>query len=212
MSELTEILKKVNLENLMPYLIYGTDSSREIFDNYEEKIESSFDELFEKLESLYENADREDNRLFDAIGDFALIHDDVYFEAGFLTGVQLSKCLEQSYKKHGAGDIESILKKSNHLKREDTQKTVMQQFIQNRMDHTLEETLKADKTYQKASGENHRKINEMNRDKFTHEQWKLIDDTLSGYNQMSYEYGRVAYEQGLVDTLNFLKDILLKTL
>ena len=32
MSEFTEIIKKLNLENLMSYLIYGMDFSRESFE------------------------------------------------------------------------------------------------------------------------------------------------------------------------------------
>ena len=89
MSEFTEIMKKISLENLMSYLIYGMDSSRENFESYGDKIEKSFEVLFEKLEQLYDGADRNDNRLFDAVSDFAILHDDIYFEVGVIIGTEL---------------------------------------------------------------------------------------------------------------------------
>ena len=208
MSEFTEIIKKLNLENLMSYLIYGMDFSRESFENYEEKIENSFERLFDRLEQLYDGADRNDNRLFDTVSDFALLHDDIYFEAGVIIGFELVKILENGYQKHKAGDIEKILKFSNDLRKAEEKQTVMQQIIQERMDTALEETLRGKRTYQDLNKRVEKKLKELDKNKFTSEKWVIIDEVLSENNEKSSEYGRMAYQQGLLDTLNFLKNVL----
>lgn len=111
MSELTGLLGKIKLENIMASLIYGEDKEKKIFENYGKEIDNSYIEIFEKLESLYSEADRGDDKLFDAVVGFAALHDDIYFEAGVLVGFQLFKSLEQGYQKHSQGDIQSILEK-----------------------------------------------------------------------------------------------------
>ena len=42
MSELKELLEKVKLENIMAFMIYGADSRRDAFENYEKEIEKSY--------------------------------------------------------------------------------------------------------------------------------------------------------------------------
>lgn len=111
MSELTRLLGKIKLENIMAFLIYGEDKEKKIFENYGKEIDNSYIEIFEKLESLYSEADRGDDKLFDTVVGFAALHDDIYFEAGVLVGFQLFKSLEQGYQKHSQGDIQSILEK-----------------------------------------------------------------------------------------------------
>ena len=82
MSELKELLEKVKLENIMAFMIYGADSRRDAFENYEKEIEKSYDEIFYRLEHLYSEADRKDDKLFDVVADFAMpvsyTHLDVY--------------------------------------------------------------------------------------------------------------------------------------
>lgn len=92
--ESLEALGKMQMEQLISHLIYDSEASKAISENCEERIENSFKEFTAKLEPLYEEIDKDDNRLFDAIADFAQIHDDIYFEIGFLTGVKLAKRLE----------------------------------------------------------------------------------------------------------------------
>lgn len=108
MSEFEKLLQKVKLENLRSYIIYGINESGDTFENYEEKLEKSFREFYTVLESMYEKADRNDSRLHDAVIDFAMVHEDVYFEAGVLTGVQLIRNLEQEYARHKNCDMEFI--------------------------------------------------------------------------------------------------------
>ena len=55
----------------MAFMIYGADSRRDAFENYEKEIEKSYDEIFYRLEHLYSEADRKDDKLFDVVADFA---------------------------------------------------------------------------------------------------------------------------------------------
>ena len=48
----------------------------------------------------------------------------------------------------------------------------------------------------------------LQKSEFTSEQWELIDEVVEKSSERSCEYGRMAYQQGLLDTLNFLKDML----
>lgn len=97
MSEIKKILKRIKLDNLVSYLIYGKDFAKESNENFDEKLYDSFEEIFSRLEKLYPEANRQDNSLFEAVTDFSLIHDELYFEAGLLAGFQLYKSLDQGF-------------------------------------------------------------------------------------------------------------------
>lgn len=49
--------------------------------------------------------------LHDIIADFALVHGDVYLQAGVLIGFQLYKVLEQEYHSPQMTGLDSLLKK-----------------------------------------------------------------------------------------------------
>lgn len=202
MSKLTELLEKVKLENLMGFIIYGGDSVREIFENYEQEIEKSYDEIFSRLEKLYSEVSRKDDGLFDIIMDCLLLHDDIYFEAGVLIGFQLFKNLEQEYQKHREDSILNVLKTKG-------KKTVLEEIIGYRMDTELEESLRTDKKYQEATERISKKVKKVDRNDFSAKQWQVIDEALSACNERGSEYGRVAYKQGFSDAVNLFKEALL---
>lgn len=203
MSELTELLEKVKLENLMGFMIYGDNFQREIFENYKQTIDKSYDDIFSRLEKLYSEVNRKDDELFDVIMDFSSLHDDIYFEAGVLIGFQLFKNLEQEYRKHGGDSILNIVSKAKG------KKSVLEEIAEYRMDTTLEETLRTDKKYQEAAKRISEKVKKIDRNDFSTKQWEVIDEALSACNERSSEYGRVAYKQGLSDAVNLFKEALL---
>ena len=67
MSEIKGLFEKVKIENLMAFLVYGTDSEGESIDDYEEKLEGSYDSFLSGLERKYPGIDRNDNELMDMI-------------------------------------------------------------------------------------------------------------------------------------------------
>lgn len=93
MSNPNIFLEKDKIENLVLRLICNEESSNEIYEDGKEKIEKSFEELYKRLEDLHKKFDRNDDRLFDVITDFAAVHDNVYFDMGFLAGARLVKKL-----------------------------------------------------------------------------------------------------------------------
>ena len=200
MSELKELLEKVKLENIMAFMIYGMDSGRDAFENYEREIEKSYDEIFYGLEHLYSEADRKDDKLFDVVADFAMLHDDIYFEAGVLIGFQLFKTMEYGYQEH---EKDSIMESVSNGNRE----SVLKQIVRNRIDTALEETLRTDKEYQEMNKNFHETMRRVDRNKFSIEQWEIVDEALSACNERSAEYGKMAYQQGVSDVVNLLKDI-----
>ena len=207
MLESKTIFGKDKTENLLLRLIYNADSLKEIFETGEEKIEKSFEKFYEELESLYDGASRNDNRLFDSITEFVMVHDNVYFDAGFWAGVQLMKKLECPYEGWRKEDRVEILKRSGNIRNKSSENSVMRQFIQTRMDTGLEETLRKDREYQKANKKTFGIIEEIDKSQFTAEQWQLIDNVLAKSNERASEYGRVAYQQGLSDILNLFIEI-----
>lgn len=100
MDEIRDILKRAELDNLISYLIYDSDYLGETAEDCEAKISNSYEMLFDRLEELYAEASREDDSLFEAVNDFATLHDEVYFKTGVLTGFQLYKNMELGYEKY----------------------------------------------------------------------------------------------------------------
>ena len=50
MSEIRGLFDKVKIENLMAFLVYGTDSEGESIEDYEEKLEGSYESFLSGLE------------------------------------------------------------------------------------------------------------------------------------------------------------------
>lgn len=198
MLEPKAIFGKDKAENFLLRLIYNADSLKEIFETSEEKIEKSFEKFYEELENLYDGVNRNDNRLFDVITEFAMVHDNVYFDVGFWAGVQLMKNLE--YLNDGYGKEDE--------KNDSSENSVMRQFVQTRMDTGLEETLRRDREYLKTNMKTLEVVEKIDKSQFTHEQWELIDSVLVKNNERASEYGRVAYQQGLSDIVSLVIDVL----
>lgn len=195
MSDLNKIFRKIKLQNLMAFLIYGTDSDGEVIDDYERKIDESYDKLFAELERIYPELSRDDNELFNIIEDFAATHDRVYFETGVLTGFQLFKNLENEYK-------ENSWKKMNV--------EFFRKFMQDGADRAEE----ADEVVSHDGAESAKPSEELNKrpcnldkDKFTPAQWTMIEDILFMKTERGAEYGKSAYHQGFSDALKFMRDI-----
>ena len=90
------------------------------------------------------------------------------------------------------------------------QRTVLQQFIRNRLDTALEDALRKDQKYQKSKEKAEEKTDRLTKSTFTSEQWELINDALEDSNASASEYGRAAYQQGFFDAIDFFKDIRLQ--
>lgn len=137
MDKINEIRKRSKLNNILSYLIYGSDSIRSFSENYDKTIQELYDIILNSLEQMYADADRNDKHLCSAIKTFAQIHEDIYFEVGLKVGIRLSKEWE----------LESSLPIQDNLQRLDSE-SILSSIAELRMETTLEEELRRDTEYQ----------------------------------------------------------------
>lgn len=112
MSEFSEMLERVKLDDMIAYLIWGTDSKIEHIGTYEGRIKESYDKIFIALEEMFPDANRQDDGLYGAILDFSITHSEVYLEMGLILGFQLCKNLEQKYQSFELTGLQSIINKN----------------------------------------------------------------------------------------------------
>lgn len=97
MSELHDMMERSMLESLMPYILYGSDSTKERISTYEREVNSSYERLFCKLEAMFPTADRHNDDFYGTILDFAVMHDEIFLEIGLLAGFNMCKDLSDGY-------------------------------------------------------------------------------------------------------------------
>lgn len=211
MNKSIEILGKDKLERYIATLLYGKDALEGIEENYEEKIKDSYEGFTVKLGDLYEGVEVEDDRLFDLVTDFAEVHDDVYFEIGFLTGVKLVKSLESAYQKGVNFSLKAFSDENSQPGESPSGESILWQFAQVRMGTALEEALRKDTKFQESSQKTREAIKEIKGNRITQELWEAIDETLSENNDKAADYGKIAYQQGALDMFSFLKELYLRT-
>lgn len=205
MHEISDVLKRSKFSNILSYLIYATGENEALIENYDRTIDESYETFFNDIETLYTDADREDNKLFDIISEFACVHDDIYFEAGMLVGFQLYKELNEKYEHHADKDITAILEKRKQPVNTDyATNSVLESFCMHRLNTALEENIRNDKNYQKKEEEIHKAIMRIDKIGLTHSQWKTVDRALSASNARNSEYGEKAYMQGFKDVINLI--------
>ncbi|MFQ4260635.1 hypothetical protein HGQ82_07000 [Clostridioides difficile] len=205
MHEISDVLKRGKINNILSYLIYATGENEAMVESYDSAIDESYETFFDDIESLYTDAHREDNELFDIISEFACVHDDIYFEAGMLVGFQLYKELSKKYEHHADKDIVAILEKRKQLHATDYEvSSALESFCTHRLNTALEESLRKDKSYQQKEDKIHKAIMRIDKIGLTHSQWKTVDRALSASNARNSEYGEKAYMQGFKDVVNLI--------
>lgn len=96
MSEFSDMLERVRLNSIIGYLMYGTeDSVVEDRGTYEERIKNAYDKIFGTLEDMLPSANKHNDKLFGAVMNFSITHNEVYLEMGIIVGIQMCKNLEQ---------------------------------------------------------------------------------------------------------------------
>ncbi len=188
MSEIRGLFDKVKIENLMAFLVYGTDSEGESIEDYEEKLEGSYESFLSGLERKYPGIDRNDNELMDMISDFAVAHDCVYFEAGALTGFRLCRNMDAGYEKHF--DVEENHEDKGGKEADGEKAPVTERHGRER-----------------SRGRKDHRETGLNGGRFTEEQWGLIEDALFMNTENGAEYGKAAYHQGFADALKLMRDM-----
>lgn len=212
MSEFSDMLERVKIDDMIAYLMYGTESEIERSGTYEERVKKSYDDIFDKLEKMFPSASRHNDNLYGAILDFSIVHNEVYLEMGIIVGFQLYKNMEQGYMDFKVNGMEKIIKKNLSANKEAEEKpegknSVLQTLIDEGISYALEASLRTDKGYKearKAADETLDDIDDIGLDK---KQWKTVDRAVSAANALGAEYGRAAYEQGFKDSVRLLSEL-----
>lgn len=208
-----KIFERATVKGVADYLLYGMIPERDERD-YKARLDDA-DLAFEETARQY--GEEGASVLLSAANTLVNENASVYMELGLQAGVLLiSDMLKNASKEPGnsSGNEESCT--TDHCRKEDTEEieehetSVLQQFIRYRLDTALEKALRKDHLYQKAWMSAHKKAEKLDESTFTPEQLERIDDALSGDNAQASEYGRVAYQQGLLDTLEFFKELFLQ--
>lgn len=223
-----KIFERATVKGVADYLLYGTIPDRD---------DRSYKARLDDAELAYENVAKQYGEdgvsiLLSAANKMVNENASVYMELGLQAGILLladlfqNICRERTQavssmganehkvqKEQGADTVPDIDENTASAEAADTGKkpeiphTVLQQFIRSRLDTALEDTLRKDREYQKSKKNAEAKADRLTEDMFTHEQWELIDDALEEGNASASEYGRVAYQQGFLDALDFFRDI-----
>lgn len=114
MSEFSKMMERIRFDDMIAYLMYGTESEIEHTGTYEERIRESYDKIFETLEKLFPSANRQNDELYGAVLDFSITHNEVYLEMGLVIGFQLYKKFEQESQNAELAGLLEIIKK-NHF-------------------------------------------------------------------------------------------------
>ena len=64
MHETSDVLKRSKFSNILSYLIYITGENQAMVESCDSAIDESYENSFDNIESMYSNADRQDNNLF----------------------------------------------------------------------------------------------------------------------------------------------------
>ncbi len=116
MEGMNGMARKIKVQNLARYLMYGVETDIEEIEDYERDLEESYETFYKKLEDMYPGADRQDDDLFRLVTDFAVIHEDLSFKAGMYIGFQIYKNMEKGYQEHmdaSLSILESLLKEDD---------------------------------------------------------------------------------------------------
>ena len=223
-----KIFERATVKGVADYLLYGMVPDRD---------DRSYKTRLDDAELAYENIAKqygEDGAslLLSAANEMVNENASVYMELGLQAGFLIIADLFQNICRERTQTISSTGSDEQMIQKEQNQDTVsdidsdtalartpdngmepelrhevLQQFIRNRLDTALEDTLRKDRKYQESKQKAKAKAEKLAEDMFTQEQWSLIDDALEESNASASEYGRAAYQQGLFDALDFFKDI-----
>lgn len=212
MSEFSDMVERLKIDEVIAFLMYGADSTVEHTGTYEERIKNAYDKIFDELEKMFPSASRHNDDLYGAVLDFSIVHNEVYLEMGIIIGFQMYKNMEQGYMDFEVNGMEKIIKKNLSADKEAEEKpkdkdSVLQWIIDEGICNSVEAALRTDKGYKEArkiANETLDNIDDIGLDK---KQWSTVDRAISATNALGAEYGRTAYEQGFKDSVKLLSEL-----
>lgn len=200
MSELTEMLNRCELKNIISFIISGvTDNEPEDYGANQDIIKKSFDSLLDKLEKMFPAANRDNDEFFSIISEFSSVQQRTYLEMGVLIGLQLYRTLNTTLE---------INSKSDKITKKTPEKELLEILANARIDNAIEDRLKSTPEYMTAR-KRQRDLHDNIKKSIglTENQKVAVDDVVSATNLTGAEYGRVAYNMGLQDGIKLVSEL-----
>lgn len=204
MQKLERIVDTEEVEDLIMKSINEKNSVQTLIREYENRLNDSFDRLYQELEHIYGQADEQDSRLSNAIMNFSQQHDNAYFEMGIMLGVKLYKNFSHKPKVCFKDSIENILQYGYNYRMTEEDKKLLTTLFLERADRIIENVLKEDKEYQDISRKVDQELKELDKLTLDKKEFSIIDRAFCASNERGAEYGRVTYCQGFLDAWNLL--------
>lgn len=85
--------------------------------------------------------------------------------------------------------------------------SLLKEFYEQRIQEGLEASLREDEEYNQAVHIACKKRDKLDNSGLTKKQWQAIDAYLSAFNVLNGEYGRIAYQQGFLDSLHLISEL-----
>lgn len=212
MSEFSDMLERVKIDEVIAFLMYGTDSIIEHSGTYEERIKNAYDDIFNKLEKMFPSANRNDDELHGAVLDFSIVHNEVYLEMGVIIGFQMYKNMEQGYMDFEVNGMDKIIKQNLSEEKKPEEKSndkesVLQGLFDEGICNSLEAALRIDKGYKDARKIANETLDDIDNLELDKKQWSTVDRAVSAANALGAAYGRAAYAQGFKDSVKLISEL-----
>ncbi len=184
-----EVFKRATIRGIVDYLLFAHEEGDGW--DYEARMEESYRQ-FEK--AVLEKCGGKDSCLLDLVNALTSDTAGTYMELGLRVGILLCSDLRRGIL-YGKG-----------LGKEpgEAGTSVLQDLYEARSYKKVDEALKNDRKYQESEKEVLEKLRELGKFGSGQEVMDIIDDALSAANIKSFEYGKVAYQQGFLDAMNLL--------
>lgn len=208
MSAFTRVLKRLDISSLVSYYLYGVEPFEKIAEDYTDKLNLSYDELFAEMKELFPDIDCENEDLANAVSIFASIHGEVHFQVGLLIGFQLYKRMEQGYLNLHEEDLQNGVLKfiapDSNWRKNDT--SFLEDFLEKRMQEALEPSVVSDERYQEALTKQKGSVKQLEECDLNKEQREKVEQVLLTSQTLNTEYGKAAYKQGYMDAYKLLTE------
>lgn len=97
MNEFERVMNRIHGESIASYLLFGVEPLTKHTEKYSKRIDDCYDKMFDFLQELFPDIDKEDEELGNILLGFASEQGELYFQAGMVMGFQLYKMFEQEY-------------------------------------------------------------------------------------------------------------------
>ncbi len=120
MDELHDYKKRMEIENLISYIMYGTDDCTigKSEKSYRERLDDAYEKFFDRIEEQYPVVNRNQDDFHSMVMELTLNQNALYLEMGVLVAFQLYKNMEAKSTDVKMDEIKDMLERLMEHKKE----------------------------------------------------------------------------------------------